>query len=80
MPEKKQETFTVTDRRLFTSDGEARSDVEKEPVSELTSAPPPVSLPAPRFRQQLSRPFHQWSRRRSGHAADSDGAGATGAA
>ena len=47
MPEKKQETFTVTDRRLFTSDGEARSDVEKEPVSELTSAPPPVSPPAP---------------------------------
>lgn len=47
MPEKKQETFTVTDRRLFTSDGEARSDVEKEPVSEVASTPPPVSQPAP---------------------------------
>jgi len=27
MPEKKQESFTVTDRRLFTSDGEVRSEV-----------------------------------------------------
>ena len=54
MPEKKQETFTVTDRRLFTSDGEVRSDVEKEPVSESTvtpasavqtTAPPPSTAP-----------------------------------
>jgi Domain of unknown function (DUF1844) len=38
MPEKKQESFTVTDRRLFTSDGEVRSEVSEEQVS---SAPPP---------------------------------------
>jgi hypothetical protein len=52
MPEKKQESFTVTDRRLFTSEGEARADVEKEPVSESTSpkevaAPPVAAQPAP---------------------------------
>ena len=42
MPDKKQEpTFTVTDRRLFTSDGELRSDVKDEP-----EAPKPVASPA----------------------------------
>jgi hypothetical protein len=40
MPEKKQESFTVTDRRLFTSDGEVRSEVSEEQIS---SAPPPSS-------------------------------------
>jgi hypothetical protein len=30
MPEKKQESFTVTDRRLFTSEGELRKDVPEE--------------------------------------------------
>jgi hypothetical protein len=38
MAEKKQESFTVTDRRLFTSDGEVRSEVSEEQIS---SAPPP---------------------------------------
>lgn len=37
MPEKKQESFTVTDRRLFTADGEVRKDISEEQVS--TSAP-----------------------------------------
>src|SRR6516164_4034299 len=42
MPEKKQEGFTVTDRRLFTSDGEVRKDVpEEKPV------PPPAQASAP---------------------------------
>jgi Domain of unknown function (DUF1844) len=42
MAEKKQDTgFTVTDRRLFTSDGELRSDVPKE-------APRPEPVPAPK--------------------------------
>ncbi|MGH9512307.1 MAG: DUF1844 domain-containing protein [Terriglobales bacterium] len=40
MPEKKQETFTVTDRRLFTSDGEVRKDISEEQVSTTTPAPP----------------------------------------
>jgi hypothetical protein len=39
MSEKKQESFTVTDRRLFTSDGEVRKDISEEQVS--TSSPPP---------------------------------------
>ncbi len=51
MAEKKQEpSFTVTDRRLFTSDGELRGDVPEEkelpkPVESAkaqASAPPPV--------------------------------------
>jgi hypothetical protein len=46
MAEKKQDTgFTVTDRRLFTSDGDLRSDVPEEKQSEpmKTSTPPPAS-------------------------------------
>src|SRR5215470_6008686 len=46
MAEKKQDTgFTVTDRRLFTSDGDLRSDVPEEMQSEPVkpSTPPPAS-------------------------------------
>lgn len=32
MSEKKQESFTVTDRRLFTSDGEVRQEATEEEV------------------------------------------------
>lgn len=39
MAEKKQQSFTVTDRRLFTPDGEVRTEVAPEEVQ--TSAPPP---------------------------------------
>src|SRR5215469_4721234 len=42
MPEKKQEGFTVTDRRLFTSDGEIRKDVPEEPP-----ATPPAQASGP---------------------------------
>lgn len=42
MSEKKQESFTVTDRRLFTSDGELRREVSEEEVSTSKPAPPPV--------------------------------------
>jgi hypothetical protein len=38
MSEKKQESFTVTDRRLFTSDGELRREVSEEEVSTAKSA------------------------------------------
>jgi hypothetical protein len=44
MPEKKQDSFTVTDRRLFTPDGELRREVSEEEVS--TSKPAPHSVPA----------------------------------
>ena len=54
MPEKKQESgFTVTDRRLFTSEGELRSDVPEEKPSAESSAKasavatPPSSESAP---------------------------------
>jgi Domain of unknown function (DUF1844) len=37
MPENKQESFTVTDRRLFTSEGELRKDVADEPEPPVRS-------------------------------------------
>jgi hypothetical protein len=44
MAEKKQDTFTVTDRRLFTSEGELRQETSEEtPVS----TPPPAARPEP---------------------------------
>ncbi len=51
MREKKQESFTVTDRRLFTSEGELRQEVSEErqvSTSEPAAAPapPPSSNPA----------------------------------
>ena len=47
MPEKKQESFTVTDRRLFTSEGERRQEVSEEEVSTSKPGPQPASAPAP---------------------------------
>jgi hypothetical protein len=50
MAQKKQEeTFTVTDRRLFTSEGELRKDVPEEaeaPKPAATSAPSPEPAPS----------------------------------
>ena len=43
MSEKKQESFTVTDRRLFTSDGEIRQEVSSEEVSSAAPTPPPAA-------------------------------------
>ena len=42
MSEKKQESFTVTDRRLFTSDGELRREVSEEEVSNAKATPSAV--------------------------------------
>jgi hypothetical protein len=51
MPEKKQESFTVTDRRLFTPEGEVRNEISQEEVSSTTpapqSAPPARPIAAP---------------------------------
>lgn|SRR5579885_701697 len=48
MAEKRQEqsSFTVTDRRLFTPDGELRADVKDEPETAKAAAPEPPK-PAP---------------------------------
>lgn len=48
MAEKKQESFTVTDRRLFTSEGEIREEVSQEEVSSALPTPQaaPVAQPA----------------------------------
>ncbi len=40
MSEKKQESFTVTDRRLFTSEGELRREVSEEEVPKAKPVPP----------------------------------------
>src|ERR1051325_8985380 len=45
MSEKKQDSFTVTDRRLFTSDGELRKEVSEEEIA--TSKPSPAPPPPP---------------------------------
>ena len=44
MAEKKQEAFTVTDRRLFTEDGDLRQEEssQEQPVSTSTAEPAPV--------------------------------------
>jgi hypothetical protein len=50
MAERKQETFTVTDRRLFTSDGELRKDAPEEqeyPVATQTTSTKPPTAEAP---------------------------------
>ena len=46
MAEKKQESFTVTDRRLFTSDGEARGGVSEEEIDSKPVGTPPANPPA----------------------------------
>jgi len=50
MPEKKNESFTVTDRRLFTADGELRKDVPEEqeqPPKKVEAAPTPETKEPP---------------------------------
>jgi Domain of unknown function (DUF1844) len=42
MPEKKQDSFTVTDRRLFTPEGELRREVSEEEIA--TSKPAPAAV------------------------------------
>jgi hypothetical protein len=45
MAEKKQESFTVTDRRLFTAEGEIRKEVSEEEVQTSTPAAEPAPVP-----------------------------------
>ena len=56
MPEKKNESFTVTDRRLFTTDGELRHDVAEEtepvPTAAATQAPEEAAPAAPSAAEQ----------------------------
>ncbi len=46
MPEKKQENFTVTDRRLFTPEGEPRRESQEEHVTTAPPQPEAVQQPA----------------------------------
>jgi hypothetical protein len=55
MAEKKQESFTVTDRRLFTSEGEVRKEVSEEEVSPSTPKPQAVE-PQQASKVQDSKP------------------------
>jgi hypothetical protein len=46
MPEKKQDSFTVTDRRLFTSEGDLRQEtVEEQPTTPSPAPEPPKPAP-----------------------------------
>ncbi len=47
MSDKKQASFTVTDRRLFTSEGQPRQDVAEQEVTTSTPGPQPVPAPEP---------------------------------
>jgi len=47
MLEKKQESFTVTDRRLFTADGEIREEISQEEVSSAKPAATAEPTPEP---------------------------------
>ncbi len=55
MAEKKQESFTVTDRRMFTSEGEARKELSEE-ISTHAPAAAAVTAVAP---EPESAPPHQ---------------------
>jgi len=46
MAEKKNESFTVTDRRLFTADGELRQETSEEQAVSTAATPAAVSQPA----------------------------------
>jgi Domain of unknown function (DUF1844) len=48
MAEKKQEAFKVTDRRLFTPEGEVRKEISQEEVSVSSKTEPTVEKPAPK--------------------------------
>ncbi len=54
MAEKKNETFTVTDRRLFTADGELRPEASEEEPEQASSKP--VSAPAQPAQQEPAAP------------------------
>ena len=84
MPEKKQESFTVTDRRLFTPDGEVRRDVSEEQVStpapstssksgtmEEPVPPPPSAVEQQAQADAYTRSSKDWDARveRGGHSA-----------
>jgi Domain of unknown function (DUF1844) len=47
MAEKKNESFTVTDRRLFTSEGELRQDVAEEVEAPQVPKPAPTTASTP---------------------------------
>jgi hypothetical protein len=47
MSEKKQESFTVSDRRLFTPEGEMRQEVSQEEVSSAAPTPQPAQAAQP---------------------------------
>jgi len=46
MADRKKETFTVTDRRLFTADGELRKDAPEEQEQPVAAQPTSVKPPA----------------------------------
>jgi len=56
MPEKKQDSFTVTDRRLFTEEGELRQDIPEETPPKPVEAPEPTPQQATIAAPEASMP------------------------
>jgi hypothetical protein len=56
MAVKKQESFIVTDRRLFTSEGELRKEVSEEEVSSVPPIPPPPAKEPAAMPKQTAAP------------------------
>jgi hypothetical protein len=56
MAERKQETFTITDRRLFTADGELRKDAPEEQEYPSAAQPTAVKSPAPETSPSVESP------------------------
>ena len=54
MPEKKQDSFTVTDRRLFTPEGELRQEATEE---EVPTSKPAAEPPAPTKQVAAAEPM-----------------------
>jgi len=67
MAEKKQDAgFTVTDRRLFTADGELRAEVpEEKPVAEPAPDTTVTTAPAEAAPSSIGRPRHAGAALRS---------------
>ena len=56
MAEKRNESFTVTDRRLFTADGELRKEVAEDEESQPAPKPAPAAVTSGKDREAEQQP------------------------
>ncbi len=60
MPEKKQDSFTVTDRRLFTPEGELRQEASEEEVQTSKPAAEPAPVLSGHSAKELEMTFERF--------------------